>query len=139
MGTKVNRGFTIMELLVVLAIIGMLFSIILASYSVIKQRNRDARRSADINQISRALALYFNDTRRYPVSVASTTLNGNDVVSTALKNAGSIPQVPADPVPGTYNYTYKTDASGLTYWISFCMETNSIKGYTADCSNTVSP
>ena len=60
------RGFTLIELLVVIAIIGVLSSVVLVSLNAARVKARDAARIADIQQIEKALELYYADHGRYP-------------------------------------------------------------------------
>ena len=63
---KKNKGFTILELLVVVAIIGLLSAVVMASLNSSRSKGRDARRIEDIRQIINATELYFNATGKYP-------------------------------------------------------------------------
>ena len=54
---KSKRGFTIIELLVVITIIGLLATVVLAGLTSARQKGRDARRMGDLKQMSNAIAL----------------------------------------------------------------------------------
>jgi prepilin-type N-terminal cleavage/methylation domain-containing protein len=55
-----NLGFTLIELLVVISIIALLSSVVLASLASARAKARDARRSADMQEIVKALESYNN-------------------------------------------------------------------------------
>ncbi|HUD02706.1 MAG TPA: prepilin-type N-terminal cleavage/methylation domain-containing protein, partial [Candidatus Paceibacterota bacterium] len=61
-----KKGFTLIELMVVIAIIGILASIIMVSLSSAQSKGRDAKRVADIRTIQLALEEYYNDNGNYP-------------------------------------------------------------------------
>lgn len=63
-----KKGFTLIELLVVIAIIGVLASTVLASVNTARTKARDARRSADLNQVRLALEFYLDQNGQYPGS-----------------------------------------------------------------------
>jgi len=62
----IQKGFTLIELLVVISIIGTLSSTALVSMKGVRERARDARRVQDLEQLQRALELYYSDHNRYP-------------------------------------------------------------------------
>lgn len=60
------RGFTLVELLVTIAIIGILTSVGLSTFTSAQKKSRDARRKNDLATITKALEVYYNDHSRYP-------------------------------------------------------------------------
>ncbi len=133
-----GTGFTLIELLVVLAIVALILASTMVVYSGVLTKNRDVRRLSDIREIQKSLALYFIDTRTYPVSSTPVALTGNDPVSVAIQNSGAISKVPSDPSPA-YSYTYQSDTNGGNYTLTFCLEGSSIPNFSAGCNNSVSP
>jgi prepilin-type N-terminal cleavage/methylation domain-containing protein len=64
-----RKGFTLIELLVAMVILGILSVIGLGSFQSSQMKARDAKRKAELGQISKALEVYFNDKGRYPIGV----------------------------------------------------------------------
>ena len=98
---KYLTGFTLVELLVVVAIIGILATVVVISYSGAQSKARDAKRLSDLSQVQSALSQYFIDYGQYP----NSTLPGN-IQPLAL--SGYISTIPADPkeTSGAYGYYY---------------------------------
>ncbi len=61
-----NKGFTLIELLVVSAIIALLASIVITNLADAQARSRDTKRVADLQQIQKALELYYTNTGGIP-------------------------------------------------------------------------
>lgn len=66
-----TRGFTVVELLVVIGIIAIMSVIVMGSISDSKKRGRDSKRIADIRVLQLALENYYSVEGKYP-----TTLSG---------------------------------------------------------------
>ncbi|OGL22185.1 hypothetical protein A2707_02510 [Candidatus Saccharibacteria bacterium RIFCSPHIGHO2_01_FULL_45_15] len=66
-----GKGFTIVELLVVIAVIGILAGIGIVSYSGSQNRAKKANYSATVQQVKLKLGEHFTDTNRYPVNKAA--------------------------------------------------------------------
>lgn len=135
----VARGFTLIELLVVVAIIGILASIVTASLNTARTKARDARRMGDISSLQKALALYATNHDPFPIETTAIDITPASSIGATLILDGAMSSVPTDPLAPTYQYQYSSDASGSTYTISFCLETDTIRGYAEGCGNTISP
>ncbi len=61
-----KNGFTMIEILVVITIIGILATLILTNFGPSRAKARDVQRKTDLNQIKTALALYYNVWNEYP-------------------------------------------------------------------------
>lgn len=137
-----RQGFTIIELLVSVAIIAILVALIIVSFSNVRAKHRDTKRMEDLKSISNALNLYYSTARQFPTSTGGGIeyIDGaTDAMSIALESADNIPQVPTDPLnSGNYRYTYQS-ANGTDYTLGFCLETDSIQGYSPAWCYTMKP
>jgi prepilin-type N-terminal cleavage/methylation domain-containing protein len=61
-----KRGFTLLELLTVLAVIGLLATIVLASLNDSRARGRDATRVKELKELQKAIELYRADNTGFP-------------------------------------------------------------------------
>lgn len=109
-----RKGFTLIEMLIVVAIIGILASIVLLGIGPTRSRARDARRISDLRQVQTALELYFGKNGAYPPGSTWAGLSGS-LVSAAI----GITQIPNDPNPSA-NYQYASD--GTTYVLGATLE-----------------
>lgn len=88
-----SKGFTLVELLTVIAIIGILSTIVMTSLLTARKKGRDVKRIADIKQIQLALEQYYNDNLKYPPNIYSG----------GYLNPAYMPVVPKDPLEGGNN------------------------------------
>jgi prepilin-type N-terminal cleavage/methylation domain-containing protein len=63
---KNNRGFTIVELLIVIVVIGILAALVLNSFRGVQERARDTERRTDQNSVATQLEVYYTDNGGYP-------------------------------------------------------------------------
>jgi len=66
-----KKGFTIVELLIVIVVIAILAAISVVAYNGIQQRGRDTQRKSDLQAISKAVELYYVDNGKYPMGGTS--------------------------------------------------------------------
>lgn len=134
-----KKGFTLVELLVVVAIIGLMAGIATVSVNSVRQKGRDARRVADIKQIQNALELHYSDAGQYPANPTGGSKLGDRTTAGAksaqvLSSSGweetltgatsYMTGVPKDPSSnGAFVYTYAVDADATKdYTITFQLE-----------------
>jgi general secretion pathway protein G len=106
---KKNNGFTLIEILVVVTIIGLLTATATVTYTAFLKQSRDAKRKADLEQVRAALEMYRSNSNTYPVgAVWATTLN---VLKTPVVYIQTLPSDPKNP---TYTYYYSGSISDYT-------------------------
>jgi len=110
---KRNEGFTLIEILFVIGIIGILSTIVLASINDARLKGNDTKRLSDMRQIQTALYMYYDDHNgNFPQENSSngnwedSTEDGGDFID-FLKDNGYMSMVPVDPInSGTHYYSY---------------------------------
>ena len=122
-----NKGFTLIEASVAIAIIVLLVIIILFSIDAIKSKGRDICRISDIKLIQEGLSMYYNEYSFYPDSEGQIEIDGNDIMSQALIDNEIMSGVPIDPLNReSYKYYYESFSDQSDYELIFYLETNSI-------------
>lgn len=61
-----NKGFTLVELLVVMAILGVLVTLVVGGFRTAQMRGRDSKRKSDLKEIANALEVFYSDHGKYP-------------------------------------------------------------------------
>ncbi len=100
-------GFTLIELIIVIAVLAGLASLILVTYPASQRKARDAQRQSDIKQFQTALEVYATrNNNRFPTS------SGN---ISSLCSAISLSPCPDDPSP-SQNYSHVSTATEYQIW-----------------------
>ena len=107
---KEKTGFTLVELLVVMAIIAILTVITLGSFTESQKKSRDGARKANLKSLSEAINLYYADTGSFP-SEASVTFGGE------LKRGTTIymKKIPSEETSGVSNLDYQVSTTGKSF------------------------
>lgn len=116
-----KTGFTLVELIIVMAIISILTGLLIANFIGVRERGRDSQRKSDLRQIQSALEFYRSDNDGYPVNVPNC---GSSLKAPPVPACSStivyLQNVSQDPQGGSYQYSVA--GSGLGYCLRACLE-----------------
>ncbi len=100
MKQKSRKGFTLIELMVAIAVIGFLSSMFLSYLGSARAKARDVRRKDDLRNIETALAVYFGNHGIYPTASSAgcgTAMDETDLVSIGLESDAVMNTMPVVP------------------------------------------
>jgi type II secretion system protein G len=112
MKKTLSRGFTLIELVVVISILAILSGVLVPRVTNHLKAARDARRLSDIKAVRSAVEQYYMDKGSYPVANANSSYGGWDVSSDGdfihvLRDQGYLDEDAADPInDATFHYRY---------------------------------
>lgn len=129
---KKDKSFTVIEVLVAIAIIGLLSSIILISLNSARAKGKDARRQADLKQINLAMEMCYGDSacsglNSYPVITGGTN-NLTQIDSDGTPLYLMVPKDPTDTSP--YQYIWTANASPYQYYCLYSKLEAQVNTYT---------
>jgi prepilin-type N-terminal cleavage/methylation domain-containing protein len=109
MEKKSQKGFTLVELIVVMSIISLLSSIVLANLNGYIAKARDSKRISDFEQISKAFYIYYAQKGSMPTFDYTGNYwcegGGNyEQAMQKLVDAGLLPSIPHSPPGASYCY-----------------------------------
>jgi prepilin-type N-terminal cleavage/methylation domain-containing protein len=129
--TNDKEGFTLAELLVVMAIISLISAIVISNTINSRSIARDSARASDVTSIQNGLNLYFVDHRNYPPTLAP-------LVPTYMS------AIPIDPLTGgSYNYaaidTNGNPSTCESYHVGAAVENSGFVGLNQDADAPAAP
>jgi len=109
-----ERGFTIVELLIVIVVIAILATLVITAYNGVQQRARDAKRVSDVRAIQTAAEAFQSEKGNYPTLVElKAATNTVKLDSTLTANIDVAPVTSADKDKYQY-YRCGTSATAIT-------------------------
>ena len=124
---KNGAGFTLIELMVVVVIIGILSAVALPRFMVQQKKAKEGTAWADLDAMTTACEMYYLDCDTYPTATTKATGILNALVTNAQsktgwagpymkyrRTTGAATNLPKDPWGN--EYTYSGDASSYTIW-----------------------
>lgn len=104
---KKYKGFTLIEMLIVITIIALLASLILVGMGGARAKARDSRRIADLHNVQNALELYYAKNGGYPEGTYDSSGDWDTFRSSLIGAGIGVNQVPKDALNNaTYYYRY---------------------------------
>jgi prepilin-type N-terminal cleavage/methylation domain-containing protein len=114
---SITSGFTLIELMIVIAILGILSGLFVTQYPAVQRRARDANRQSDIKQYQVAMELYFD---RNNGSYLTST-GGSPYGQCGNLNLTNCPEDPKSPP----TYRIESDSSQYVIWATLEQEDTS--------------
>ncbi len=105
-----NKGFTIVELLIVIVVIGILALLVITTYAGIQQKARNTKRSFDVAAIQTQLEAFYQANGYYP---NLTDMNSAAFLSASLKSLDQ--QALVDPSNATQSKTFLSAPAAKSY------------------------
>lgn len=115
-----RKGFTLVEILIVIGIISILFSMGVGSYSAIQRNGRDSRRKADLEQIRAGLEMYRKTNNAYPTALPNPSPGLPFGAALTDGTNTYLQTLPQDPRATSRVYYYTT--SGADYTLATQLE-----------------
>lgn len=114
--TNKQQGFTIVELLIVIVVIGILAALVITTFTGIQKKARDTERTTDIKALHGQVEAYYAQNGKYPTLAnlndgtwRSTNMKGLD--GEALQDPkGSAQTLVAAAVANSYSYAVTNSA-----------------------------
>lgn len=132
---RLAKGFTVLEVLIVLAVFGLLVTLAVLSLNSARARTRDAQRLSDISVLRNGLSMYFSEKATFPVTAglflgqpganADVFTSDGFVARDAARPPIYLNRVPMGPTANEYYY-YHGGPNG--YSLRFKTESETILG-----------
>lgn len=132
-------GFTLVELLVVISIIGVVVALSLFGLTGARESARDAKRKSDLELIRASIETYRSDCSTYPAALTSPLIGSDPPPAICSTGNTYLTSAPLDPLSPSQNYLYYSD--GVIYEICSHLEssqaTNTVTcGGSSNCGKT---
>lgn len=120
-----QKGFTLLELLVVISIIAILIGLSTVSFTTAQRKSRNSKRRGDMKAVQNAFEQYYASNNSYTSGGSCATM------AAALSNG--LPTDPKNTSPYTYTFSCSSDSA---YCICANLESETGNSDTTGCTYT---
>ncbi len=107
-----NKGFTLLEILVVIAVIGILMAILIPRFTGIQTDAKTKQAQSDLRALKTAVEVYRNNNDAYPAAASWDSL-------LVAQTNRVIDEVPNDPFRTSGKYSYALDTTADSYYVIY--------------------
>ncbi len=107
---KRNQGFTIVELLIVIVVIGILALLVITTYSGIQAKARNSQRQTDVQSLQTQIEAFYSQNGYYP---ARADMNSGTFLTAEMKSLDQSALV--DPSNATQSKTLVASPAAKSY------------------------
>ena len=127
-----ERGFTIVELLIVIIVIGILAALVITTFTGVQQKARDTERQTDVKAVHGQVEAYYAQNGKYPTLA---NLNSSAWVTANLKGLDA--EATKDPKGAGYTFAASATANQYAYAVTAADGTSACDNSTTDCAKYV--
>lgn len=127
-----RSGFTIIELLVIIVIIGLLAAVGIVSLANAQRKSRDAKRLADLRELQKTVIAVYENTGKVPLTTSGTNATWSEFGATITDYITNVPIDPDNDDPNGYVYTYGANDAGSEYFVAAQLEDDQHAALTGD-------
>ena len=124
-----QQGFTIVELLIVIVVIGILAALVITTFTGIQQKARNTERTTDIKALHGQIEAYYAQNGKYP-----TLANMNDSTWRGTNMKGLDPEALKDPKGAAQTLAATAGANNYSYAVFASDGTTACDNTTTDCA-----
>lgn len=132
---KQSKGFTIVELLIVIVVIGILAGLVITTYNGIQQKARNTERTTDLKTFQSQLEAYNANNGRYPTTTDLGTTGANNVTWIGTNLKGMDKETLSDPKASPHDFSLLNTGTGTANKYTYVPSPSGCDNSATDCAS----